>query len=195
MILERLGIELDVRPSDAAELEQGDPQAVACENALRKALAVPIAAGELVLGVDTIVALDGVIHGKPRDEQEAARTMRALSGKTHVVISGVALREQAGEPETHAALTSVTFRELDDDLIDWYVATGEWRERSGGYARSTAITTMSSACRWRCCWTCDPICSRCARPDPASSAFLPVFAVNIALLVQVTAARRRKTVR
>jgi len=39
------------------------------------------------------------------------------------VISGVALREQAGEPETHAALTSVTFRELDDDLIDWYVAT------------------------------------------------------------------------
>jgi septum formation protein len=134
LILERLGIELDVRPSDAAELEQGDPQEVARENALRKALAVPIAADELVLGVDTIVALDGVIHGKPRNEQEAARTMRALSGKTHVVISGVALREQARAPETHAALTSVTFRELDDQLIDWYVATGEWRERSGGYA-------------------------------------------------------------
>ncbi len=60
--------------------------------------------------------------------------MRALSGRTHLVISGVALREQSHEPQTHAAITRVSFRELDDDLIDWYVATGEWRERSGGYA-------------------------------------------------------------
>lgn len=134
MILERLGIEPDVRPSDAAELEQGDPRMVARENALRKALAVPIAAGEIVLAVDTIVALDGVIHGKPHDERDAARTMRALSGRTHVVISGVALREPSGEPETHTAITRVTFRELDDQLVDWYVATGEWRDRSGGYA-------------------------------------------------------------
>lgn len=133
-ILERLGIEFGVRPSDAQELEQGDPQAAARENALRKALAVTPAAGELVIGVDTIVALDGVIYGKPRDEAHAADTMRALSGRTHVVISGLALCGHGAEPETHVALTQVTFRELDEPLVEWYVATGEWRERSGGYA-------------------------------------------------------------
>ena len=123
-----------MRPSGVEEIEAGDPESAARDNALRKALAAEPQAGELVIGVDTIVALDGAIYGKPADEREAAATIRALSGRTHTVISGLALAQATGAPQTHAAFTSVTFRTLDEDLVSWYVATGEWRDRSGGYA-------------------------------------------------------------
>ena len=78
-------------------------------------------------------ALDGKIYGKPADERHARETLRALSGATHRVLSGVALLNE-GEECTALASTEVVFRTLDDGLIDWYVATGEWRERAGGYA-------------------------------------------------------------
>jgi septum formation protein len=119
-----------VRPADVAEVEEGDPLAAARENAVRKALAVD---GALVLGVDTVVSLDDTIYGKPADEAHAARTLRALAGRTHQVVSAVALVRD-GEPRTATAVTDVTFRALDDERIAWYVATGEWRERAGGYA-------------------------------------------------------------
>jgi septum formation protein len=123
-----------VRPSEVEEIEVGDPLEAARENALRKARAADPAPGELVIGVDTIVALDGTIYGKPADELEAAATMCALSGRTHSVISGLALLEAGSEPQTHAAITRVTFRPLEERHVSWYVATGEWRDRSGGYA-------------------------------------------------------------
>ena len=113
-------------PADVTELEAGDPHEVAAENARRKAAAV---AGDLVLGVDTLVAVGGRIYGKPRDAEHAAATLRALSGRTHLVVSGLALGERVA-----TATTEVTFRALDDAWIDWYVGTGEWRERAGGYA-------------------------------------------------------------
>ena len=105
------------------------------QNALRKARAVVEAEGlsGLVLGVDTVVALAGRVYGKPLDERHARETLRALSGSTHTVLSGVALIGD-GEVRTALAATEVVFRTLDDGLIDWYVATGEWRERAGGYA-------------------------------------------------------------
>jgi septum formation protein len=95
--------------------------------------------GDLVLGVDTLVALDGRIYGKPRDEEHAAQTLRALGGRTHEVVSGLAIGD-----EVDAAVTEVTFRPLTDNLIQWYVATGEWRDRAGGYAiqgRGAALVT------------------------------------------------------
>lgn len=128
-----------VRVSGAEELEQGpDPGAVALENALRKArAALRAGAREAVLGCDTIVVLDGTIYGKPADEA-AARTMVAtLGGRTHEVISGIALLLADGgllEERTAIARSQVTFRALDEPLLDWYLATGEWRGRSGGYA-------------------------------------------------------------
>ena len=127
-ILEQLGVPFVVTPSDAEELTEGDPREVALENARRKAAAV---AGECVLGVDTLVALDGAIYGKPRDEDHARRTLRALAGRTHQVVSGVAI-----EPDgrTAVAVTDVSFRDLDDAWIAWYVEIGEWRGRAGGYA-------------------------------------------------------------
>jgi nucleoside triphosphate pyrophosphatase len=134
-ILERLGVAFEVRPTHVAEIEQGDPVEVAAENAMRKARAAqrPEVA-EAVLGVDTLVTLAGSIYGKPADERQARATLKALGDATHRVLSGVALLLPGGEERTEVVATEVTFRALDEELLDWYVAVGEWRERSGGYA-------------------------------------------------------------
>ena len=128
----------ELRPTGVEELDRGDPAEVARENALRKALAASRPeSSELVLGCDTLVALEGVIYGKPEDEADARRTLRALAGATHEVVSGVALvrtGDGAAQPLTATVRTAVTFRELDGAMMDWYVATGEWQGRSGGYA-------------------------------------------------------------
>jgi septum formation protein len=139
-----------VRATDASEIEQGeDPARVAVENALRKARAARRAgAREALLGCDTIVVLDGMIYGKPRDEAAARRTLAALAGRTHEVISGLALvLAAAGSAEERTALarTRVTFRPLDEHELDRYVGTGEWRGRSGGYAIQGAAAELAVA--------------------------------------------------
>jgi septum formation protein len=134
-LLERLRVPFTIRVCDAIELEQGDdPALVAVENALRKARAARReGAAEAVLGCDTIVVLDGVIYGKPADAVAARETLKALGGRTHEVLSGLALL-LGEEQRTAVARTKVTFRAIDDELLEWYVGTEEWRGRSGGYA-------------------------------------------------------------
>ena len=145
--------------SDAEELEAGDPVEVAVENARRKAQAVarhgvvldtcrhttpkqddagrerPAGATPSmpVVGVDTVVTLEGALYGKPADAAEARATLGRLSGQVHEVVSGIAVVE-AGEVRTAHATTRVAFRSLDAATLDWYLATEEWRERAGGYA-------------------------------------------------------------
>jgi septum formation protein len=119
-----------VRPADVEELTEGDPRELVIENALRKARAVE---GELVLACDTEVNVDGVVFGKPADEADAVRMITELSGRAHEVLGGLVLRV-AGEERTAIASTAVYFRDLDADEIADYVASGEWRERAGGYA-------------------------------------------------------------
>jgi nucleoside triphosphate pyrophosphatase len=132
-ILEQLGIEFSVQAADVEELEVGPPHEVALENAFRKASAIAAADGGLVLGVDTVVSLGTRLYGKPADAGEARATLTALAGRRHAVISGVCLIED-GNVRSAAAQTGVQFRALDDGLIDWYLSSGEWRERAGGYA-------------------------------------------------------------
>jgi septum formation protein len=150
-LLERLGVPFTVRVSDAEELAQGqDPALVAVENARRKAWAVRAAgAPEAVLGCDTIVVLDGVIYGKPADACAARETLAALSGRTHEVLSGLAVLladQQSGFIlRTAVARTSVTFRTIEGDLLDRYVGTEEWRGRSGGYAIQGAGAKLAVA--------------------------------------------------
>ncbi|MGI8712337.1 MAG: Maf family protein [Solirubrobacteraceae bacterium] len=138
-ILEQLGVPFSVRVTDADELTEGPPEEVALENAYRKAsAAVSALAGEggggaAVLGVDTIVALGSRIYGKPADRRAARKTLRALSAARHTVISGVCLIEDE-RVRTAAARTQVEFRALPEATIEWYLDTGEWRERAGGYA-------------------------------------------------------------
>lgn len=120
-------------PAAVEELSDGEPEAVALENARRKADAVAAQLGpppRRILGVDTVVALDGEVFGKPADAAEAAATLTRLSGRTHRVISGLVLRPD-GE---RTATTRVTFRALTSGQVARYVALGEWRGRAGGYA-------------------------------------------------------------
>jgi septum formation protein len=133
-ILGDLGLEFEARASDVAEEDEGAPRVVASENALRKALAV--AEGEpdaVVLGCDTLVATELEIWGKPPNADAARETLRRLSGRTHEVVSGLAL-VQRGDVRAATEITHVTFRALDEATIDWYLATGEWEGRAGGYA-------------------------------------------------------------
>jgi septum formation protein len=129
-ILAQVGIPFEVRPANVEEETAGDPAAVAEANARRKAEAV---GGDLVLGADTIVALDGAILGKPRDAGQAREYVGRLNGRTHAVVGGIALVE-AGRTTTAVETTNVTFRAVDAATLDWYVATGEWQGRAGGYA-------------------------------------------------------------
>jgi septum formation protein len=138
-------VPFEVRASGVQELEHGDPGELTLANARRKASAVA-RPGEVVVGCDTIVALEGRVYGKPVDAGEAERTLRALSGRTHEVVSGLVVlsgdvsAQGAGEPGSAAceqsavARTEVTFRELSREQLEWYVALGEWRDRAGAYA-------------------------------------------------------------
>jgi len=143
-ILEQLGVAFSVLVPDVEELSEGEPEAVAVENARRKAAAVAARVPEAtVLGVDTVVAVGDRIYGKPGDAAHARATLKALSGRTHTVISGVCVIESE-RVQTAAARTAVEFRTLDEQLLTWYLAEGEWRERAGGYAiqgRGAALIT------------------------------------------------------
>ena len=133
-ILESLGVAFEVRPVDVLEEDEGAPVAVAAENALRKALAGKARPEEVVLGVDTIVVTGLEIWGKPPNEEAARETLRRLAGRTHRVISGVALVDEGGAVRADEAVTEVTFRPLDAAMIEWYLGSGEWDGRAGGYA-------------------------------------------------------------
>jgi septum formation protein len=116
------------------ELEAGPPTEVVLENAYRKASAVAAEPAEaLVLGVDTVVCLGSRIYGKPPDAAAAREALLALAGRRHLVISGLCVISD-GVARTAAATTSVEFRAFDQPLLEWYLASEEWRERAGGYA-------------------------------------------------------------
>ncbi len=135
-ILEQLHIPFDVvAPRYEEEWpEIADAVEVVREHACAKARSVAADAGERpVLGVDTAVVLQGLIFGKPADAAEAERMLEELSGKTHVVVSGLCLLTPGWEVVEHEA-TRVMFRELTPRDLGAYVATGEWEGRAGAYA-------------------------------------------------------------
>lgn len=86
-----------------------------------------------MIGCDTVVALGDRLLGKPPDERTARRGLLALSGREHEVTSGLCVIRD-GEERAAATSTQVEFRSLDPRLLDWYLVSGEWRERAGGYA-------------------------------------------------------------
>jgi septum formation protein len=130
-ILAMLGVEFEVvEPSYEEPDLPGGPREIAVTHAREKARSV---AGERVLGVDTVVHVGGRTLNKPATEVEARDFLTQLSGRTHTVYSGLCLRVGAAE-HVRSAATDVTFAPLDDADIGWYVASGEWRGRAGGYA-------------------------------------------------------------
>jgi septum formation protein len=109
-----------------------DPVALVREHAVGKARSVH-RGGDVTLGVDTTVHLDGLVYGKAVDAGEATDMLRELAGRTHTVLSGVCLVTPDGLWLDHAE-TLVTFRRLGDEVVGGYVASGEWRGRAGAYA-------------------------------------------------------------
>ena len=130
-ILEQVGITFDVRVSGVEEETHGAPVAVAEENARRKALAVR---SPLTLGADTLVAVDGTILGKPRDAAQAREYVARLAGRSHEVVGAIALAATANSPAPRSRSPTSTSATPPADLLDWYVETGEWQGRAGGYA-------------------------------------------------------------
>ncbi len=85
-----------------------------------------------VLGADTLGLIDGVVLEKPRDKAHARQILRQLSGRTHEVITAIALHSQTQQAQ-RLTVTRVTFRELSDAEIDAYWETGEPQDKAGGY--------------------------------------------------------------
>ncbi len=135
-LLTRAGYEFDVVPADIDEsMRTGEtPKALVRRLALEKAAVVArLHPSAVVLGADTVVVDGEVVLGKPSDEFAAAGMLRRLSGRTHKVLTGVAL-EAGGQWWDEVVSTLVVFRELDDDDISWYLASGESTGKAGAYA-------------------------------------------------------------
>ena len=135
-LLTRAGYRFEVTPADIDEgRRDGEtPRGLVRRLAREKAAAVaPRHPGAVVLGADTLVVVDGEVLGKPDGAAGAAAMLRRLSGRTHEVLTGVALQA----PDRHCdgvQSTRVVFRTLSPDDIAWYVATGESADKAGGYS-------------------------------------------------------------
>ena len=135
-LLTRLGLVFQVVPSDVPEDEmEGESPAAHAERLSReKASKVSRAYPDaLVLAGDTVVVRDGVLLGKPRDVEEAAAMLSSLEGRTHTVISGLALAPPKGIIRSGSLATEVTFRPFDKDFALLYAETGEPMDKAGAY--------------------------------------------------------------
>jgi septum formation protein len=130
-LLEMLGIAAEVRPSHIEEVHAtGETPLAYVERLARdKARSVP---GDLVLGADTTVLLDDTLLEKPADPADALRMLRRLQGRTHEVITSVALVAR-GTLYQATDITRVTFRPASDTLLEAYIATGEPMDKAGAY--------------------------------------------------------------
>jgi len=134
-LLDLIGVAHEVRAADVDESYAPGEQPEAHAERLARAKAEAAAAGSresLVIGADTIVVIDGKVLGKPRDADDAARMLRMLSGRRHVVMTAVAVTYQ-GTTVSNIERVSVTFRELGEDEIARYIATGEPMDKAGAY--------------------------------------------------------------
>ena len=133
--LENMGCDFSIRVSDAEEVSEGlSPEETALYNARSKALAVAGECPELpVLGADTVVAMDGVIYGKPKDELHAMEMLRKLSGRSHNVLTAIVF-VKGGQVFSWVETTEVRFAGMTDEEIKAYVATGEPMDKAGAYA-------------------------------------------------------------
>ena len=136
-LLERMGIlNFEIIPARGEEvLDPALPPERLVEE-LSRQKAAEVAAGavpeDLVIAADTVVAVDGKILGKPQDTKDAARMLRLLSGRTHQVLTGVALFYR-GQEKARVDVTEVTFAPLTDQQIAWYIGTGEPLDKAGAY--------------------------------------------------------------
>ncbi|MXW23501.1 MAG: septum formation protein Maf [Chloroflexi bacterium] len=150
-LLPALGVPFEVIPADIDESgEDQDAARLACDLARRKALAVAAdRPADTVSGADTIVVLDGRQLGNPADAAEARAMLEALCGRTHHVVTGVAVIADGAEA-TEAVTTAVTMRDYSDDEVTRYITRGEPFDKAGAYAvqdAEFAPATTVEGCR------------------------------------------------
>lgn len=139
-LLEGLGLEFTVRPADVDETPHpGEDPVAYVERLAREKAEWKAAPTELILAADTTVFLGNEILGKPEDAIDAHRMLKALSGRTHEVATGVALHRPSSATTPAQTLstverTTVTFAHLTDEEITWYIATQEPMDKAGAYA-------------------------------------------------------------
>ena len=135
-LLERMGItDFEVIPARGEEVIRPGISPDRLVEELSRNKCAEVAAGrpeDLVIAADTVVAVDGRVLGKPRDEEDAARMLTALSGRLHTVYTGVTVALR-GETATEHEVTSVRFRPLTQADIIRYIATGEPMDKAGAY--------------------------------------------------------------
>lgn len=134
-LLARAGYRFEVVPPDIDEQRQAGegPRDYVARLAAEKAAAVaPRYPERVVLAADTTVVVDSTVLGKPQDPDDAAGMLRRLSGRAHDVLTGVAVR-RGGACVSAVEKTAVHLADLDDELIGWYVATGEPSDKAGAY--------------------------------------------------------------
>jgi septum formation protein len=142
-LLEAAGVRFEVRHADVDEIPRDGEgprdyvRRLAAEKASRVLTAVSLegaeAAAVIVIGADTAVVVDDEILGKPEDEADARRMLRRLSGRSHLVLTGVSIQSTRHQVEA-VEETTVWFSPLSADDLDWYVKTGEGRDKAGAYA-------------------------------------------------------------
>ncbi len=136
-LLEAIGLDIIVHPTDFEEKDHLSPEEVAEHNAMGKAQkAAPHFRDALIIGVDTIVvAVTGEILGKPKDPEDAKRILRLLSNTTHKVISGICVIDSdSGKNISAVETTLVTMDRLDEEDIEDYIQSGEGHDKAAGYA-------------------------------------------------------------
>ena len=134
-LLTRAGYAFDIVPANIDErvLDGESPERYVVRLAGAKVDAVAVTyQGRVLLGADTIVTIDKTLLGKPRDPAEAVEMLHRLAGRTHEVLTGVALRLDCAHVSA-VERTRVTLTQLSDVQIDWYVRTGEPLDKAGAY--------------------------------------------------------------
>jgi septum formation protein len=136
LILSELGLSVVVDPAHVPEDQIGGENSEASAVRLAAAKAAAVAErrpGDWILAADTLVELDGAVLEKPRDDADAARMLRRLSGREHRVVTAVRLRRGPSEGRGSVCWSAVRFAPLSEEEIAWYVATGEPRDKAGAY--------------------------------------------------------------
>lgn len=147
-LLGRLGIPFDVVTADVDETPGAGESPSELVDRLAAAKAVAVSRqrpGAVVIGADTVVAVDGEILGKPADADDARRMLQTLSGRWHDVHTGIALAVDGAVAAGAVVRTAVRFAELTDAEICWYVATGEPLDKAGAYALQGAGGALVAA--------------------------------------------------
>lgn len=137
MLLRQIGIEPVVVPSHVPEdaMEGESPEDAALRLAIEKAREVSKQFREgLVIGADTVVVIDGEQLGKPGDKDDAGRMLRLISGKTHTVVTGLAVIDaRTSDAKTTLVRTRVRFKPLSEEDIEVYIGTGDPMDKAGAY--------------------------------------------------------------